>query len=172
MIVTGFLCWVIATNVYRYYVKASTIMGGTWTYPSNPSEVPISPYATVRLTFSSNRSTTIYLKHKVSIYRTETIVIASNVTFLDTRFTAAKELGVSSLYTISFIPTAQPTKMKILITYERIHPFHDVFIIFGILSSVLGAIAIAYSVLNLAYTVWKKRRGTQTKANTCDNMSL
>lgn len=154
-------------SIAMFLIAALCWAVGLWYHLSNPvtaesyinvykysepffDSVPISSYTTVHLRFSGNHPTTIRLT-----YYDETFYLASNVTFLDTRFTAI-DLRGPGWYDFAFIPSSEPISMNILIAYERPNTFYLLFIIFGIWFSVLGAVSIAYSA-------WKKRRETQTK---------
>ncbi len=147
--------WVHVSNPFT----VETVVDGTFmSYPEGaaqwpePPKLPGCPDPAIRsdipvhLMFTSNCSTNIYLEHVVSPIRLESINIASNVTFLDTRFIAKEKFGVrSQIFVFDFEPVSLPAIMEILIQYEIPDNFYMLFMVIGIWFAALGFGQIVYS---------------------------
>ena len=132
-----------------YYMSMPVIVDGP-KYSRGDEFFPVDYDVTVHLMFSSNVSTTVYLEPWASPYSTERIEVASNVTFLDTRF-VPKELGVrTSVCSLLFIPATQPARMNISMAHEIPNNFYYIYIFLGMGFAGLG-------IADIAYKAWKRR---------------
>lgn len=121
MIIVG-----ISVCVYGYLAKPITTIrleSAELVYVpgSNPSikYLPVPQYNVVHLEFSSNYSMTIYVHFQGVTHK-----LASNVTYLDIRFTMA-ELGATKRWVLTdftFEPSRTPCAMRFNLTYERPYP--------------------------------------------------
>ncbi len=137
---------VVLLAVGLWYHLSKPLIIETLSGISNREIFPVDSDVTVHLMFSSNVSTTVYIERNYLGYRDGPITLASNITFLDTRF-VPKELGVrSGICSLLFIPATQPARMNISATYEIPNNFYYIYIFLGMGFAGLGIADIANTV--------------------------